>query len=66
MAGRSPRRAVGPAHAQGRTKGTLLIVGGGPQPPALVRAFMRRAVMAIASAEGLTGGEENVAEAPSR
>lgn len=49
------------------TRGTLYIVGGGPQPAALVREFVdlaggrgkaRIVVFAMASASGLTGGEE--------
>lgn len=53
--------------AQLRPRGTLFIVGGGPQPPALVEEFVRLAggkgharivVLAMASSEGLTGGEE--------
>ena len=48
-------------------RGTLYIVGGGPQPAALVREFVdlaggpgkaRIVVFAMASAYGLTGGEE--------
>lgn len=48
-------------------KGTLLIVGGGPQPPALVQEFVdlaggrgkaRILVFAEASEDGLKGGEE--------
>ncbi|HEY4216225.1 MAG TPA: cyanophycinase [Gemmatimonadaceae bacterium] len=54
--------------AQARTpKGTLLIVGGGPQPPALVQQFVdlaggsgkaRIVVFAEASADGATEGED--------
>ncbi len=49
------------------TKGTLFIVGGGPQPPALVQEFVDLAggkgkakiiVFAMASASGRTSGEE--------
>lgn len=49
------------------TRGALYIVGGGPQPSALVREFVdlaggrgkaRIVVFAMASASGLTGGEE--------
>lgn len=56
---------------QTSTSGTLLIVGGGPQPPALVEEFVRLAggpgkariaVFAMASDEGLTGGEEKAAD----
>ncbi|MBL8999026.1 MAG: Type 1 glutamine amidotransferase-like domain-containing protein, partial [Gemmatimonadetes bacterium] len=48
-------------------QGTLYLVGGGPQPDALVREFVdlaggrgkaRIVVMAMASAEGKTSGEE--------
>ena len=48
-------------------RGTLYIVGGGPQPPALVKEFVdlaggagraRIVLFAMASLEGLTGGEE--------
>ncbi|MBC7790793.1 MAG: cyanophycinase [Anaerolineae bacterium] len=48
-------------------RGTLYIVGGGPQPPALVKEFVdlaggagraRIVIFAMASQEGLTGGEE--------
>jgi cyanophycinase len=56
------------AIAQATTpKGTLLIVGGGPQPPALVQQFVdlaggsgkaRIVVFAEASADGAKGGEE--------
>jgi cyanophycinase len=55
------------ATAPARTgRGTLFIVGGGPQPPALVREFVdlaggsgraRIVVFAMASAGGLAGGE---------
>lgn len=53
--------------APAATRGTLLIVGGGSQPPALVSRFVelaggpgkaRIAVMPMASAEAATGGEE--------
>ena len=49
------------------SQGTLYIVGGGPQPDALVQEFVDMAggrgkariiVFAMASEEGLTGGEE--------
>jgi len=54
--------ATGSAEAQG----TLFIVGGGPQPDALVREFVQLAggerarivVFAMASSSGLTSGEE--------
>ncbi len=51
----------------GGAQGTLFLVGGGPQPEALVREFVTRAggtgkarivVMAMASAEGETSGED--------
>lgn len=60
-----------PLPAQVAAKGTLFIVGGGPQPPALVEEFVRLAggrgkariaVFAMASSEGLTGGEEKAAD----
>ena len=53
--------------AQAPTRGALVIVGGGSQPPALVEEFVRLAggagtarivVFAMASASGETGGEE--------
>ncbi len=56
--------AASPVAAQ---RGTLYIVGGGPQPAALVQEFVdlaggrgkaRIVVFAMASSEGLTGGEE--------
>ncbi len=59
------------AWAQTVTRGTLFVVGGGPQPPALVEEFVRLAggrgkakiaVFAMASGEGLTGGEEKAAD----
>ncbi len=62
---------VSVGQAQVRARGTLLIVGGGPQPPALVEEFVRLAggrgkariaVMAMASDEGLIGGEEKAAD----
>ena len=57
--------------AQAATKGTLFVVGGGPQPPALVEEFVRLAggrgaariaVLAMASSEGLAGGEEKAVD----
>ena len=57
--------------AQPTARGTLLIVGGGPQPPALVEEFVRLAggrgkariaVFAMASDAGQTGGEEKAAD----
>ena len=62
---------VSPLQAQKPARGTLLIVGGGPQPPALVEEFVRLAggrgtariaVFAMASSEGQTGGEEKAAD----
>ncbi|MDB4916921.1 MAG: hypothetical protein JWM95_4565 [Gemmatimonadetes bacterium] len=53
--------------AQSAPRGTLFIVGGGPQPPALVQEFVDLAggkgkakiiVFAMASVSGLTSGEE--------
>ena len=52
-------------------RGTLFIVGGGPQPPALVQEFVALSggpgrakiiVFAMASASGLTSGEEKAAD----
>jgi cyanophycinase len=61
-----------PAGAGATTgRGTLFIVGGGPQPAALVREFVdlaggagraRIVVFAMASAVGLEGGEEKAAD----
>ena len=57
--------------SQARSRGTLLIVGGGPQPPALVEEFVRLAggrgrariaVFAMASQDGLAGGEEKAVD----
>ena len=62
---------LGTIGAQPTARGTLLVVGGGPQPPALVEEFVRLAggpgrariaVFAMASSEGLTGGEEKAAD----
>lgn len=58
------------ADAQGSPRGTLFIVGGGPQPPALVKEFVdlaggaeaRIVVFAMASASGLTSGEEKAVD----
>jgi cyanophycinase len=56
-----------PARASSATRGTLFIVGGGPQPPALVQEFVRLAggaghakiiVFAMASEDGKASGEE--------
>lgn len=56
-----------PLAAQAPTRGTLYIVGGGPQPAALVQEFVdlaggrgkaRIIVFAMASESGLMGGEE--------
>ncbi len=60
--------SVAPLDAQSR--GTLLVVGGGPQPPALVQEFVRLAggrdarivVFAMASASGRTSGEAKAAD----
>lgn len=57
---------VAPAPGPSTARGTLFIVGGGPQPPALVREFVdlagggraRIVVFAMASAEGEKSGEE--------
>lgn len=60
---------VAPAAAQ--TRGSLVIVGGGPQPDALVREFValaggpgkaRIVVFAMASEEGETSGEEKAVQ----
>jgi len=60
QAGAQPARSPAP-------RGTLFIVGGGPQPPALVQEFVRLAggaghakiiVFAMASADGKASGEE--------
>lgn len=67
-----------PVAATGHPRGTLYVVGGGPQPAALVADFVARAaraaeplgtpgparivVLAMASAEGQTGGEEKAAD----
>ena len=56
--------------APSTARGTLFIVGGGPQPPALVREFVdlaggsraRIVVFAMASAEGEKSGEEKASE----
>lgn len=62
-------RAAMPVASTGR--GTLFIVGGGPQPPALVREFVdlaggaaraRIVIFAMASAEGLARGEAKARE----
>ncbi len=63
---------VGPLlQAQPASRGTLFVVGGGPQPAALVTEFVRLAggpgrakiaVFAMASSEGQTGGEEKAAD----
>ena len=60
--------ALAPLGAQ--TRGTLLVVGGGPQPPALVEEFVRLAggrdarivIFAMASVSGKTSGEEKAAD----
>ena len=55
------------ARTSSATRGTLFIVGGGPQPPALVEEFVRLAggsghakiiVFAMASSDGKASGEE--------
>ncbi len=61
-------QAIGPpASAMSGTRGTLFIVGGGPQPPGLVQEFVRLAggpgrakiiVFAMASSDGAASGEE--------
>jgi cyanophycinase len=57
--------------AQSHTRGTLMIVGGGPQPPALVQEFVdlaggrgkaRIIVFGMASVDGEKGGEEKAQE----
>lgn len=62
---------VGVGHAQSRSRGTLMIVGGGPQPAALVQQFVDLAggrgkakivVFGMASADGEKGGEEKAQE----
>ncbi len=62
--------ALSTARAQSTPKGTLFVVGGGPQPAALVDEFVRLAggrgtakiaVLAMASSAGLAGGEEKAA-----
>ncbi len=58
------------ARSQSATTGTLFVVGGGPQPAALVEEFVRLAggrgtakiaVLAMASGSGLSAGEEKAA-----
>src|SRR4051812_5189446 len=65
----APSFSAAPAAAQPR--GTLQIVGGGPQPPELVRHFVdlaggpgraRIVVFAMASSDGLASGEEKAAD----
>src|SRR5213083_630493 len=60
-----------PASVIAPPRGTLLIVGGGPQPPALVAQFVELAggsghatiaIFAEASADGLKSGEEKAVE----
>jgi cyanophycinase len=62
----TPREGQPAAERASAGRGTLFIVGGGPQPPALVREFVdlaggsgraRIVVFAMASAGGLEGGE---------
>src|SRR5688572_15926907 len=58
------------AQESGRPRGRLFIVGGGTQPPALVKEFVdlaggaraRIVVFAMASASGLTSGEAKAAD----
>src|SRR3954471_8890756 len=59
------------AQAPRASRGTLFIVGGGPQPPELVRHFVdlaggpgraRIVVFAMASSDGLASGEEKAAD----
>ena len=63
--------ALGAPVAAQRPRGTLFIVGGGPQPDALVAEFVRTAsgsgrarivVFAMASASGATSGAEKAAD----
>ena len=63
----APPALESPLLAQSKPRGTLYIVGGGPQPPARVQEFVELAggrgkarivVFAMASESGLTGGEE--------
>lgn len=65
------RAAAAPLPQRTASEGTLFVVGGGPQPEALVRRFVELAggpgkarivVMAQASAEGREGGEEKAAQ----
>ncbi len=61
----------GAASLEAQSRGALVIVGGGPQPDALVREFVslaggpgraRIVVFAMASSEGETGGEEKAVQ----
>lgn len=63
--------STSPIAAQGTARGRLFIVGGGPQPDALVKEFVDLAggsgkakiiVFAMASSSGLTSGEEKAAD----
>jgi cyanophycinase len=63
--------AIASGQSNGRPRGTLFIVGGGPQPPQLVQDFVtlaggagraRIVVFAMASEEGQTSGEEKAIE----
>jgi cyanophycinase len=65
-AARTPDAAASVVSAAPAARGTLYIVGGGPQPPALVREFVdlaggtgraRIVVFAMASADGAASGE---------
>jgi len=68
LCGIAPTPAVAqPARASSAPRGTLFIVGGGPQPPALVQEFVRLAggpghakiiVFAMASEDGKASGDE--------
>ena len=69
--GISVRSIVAQTTMSSGARGTLYIVGGGPQPPALVREFVDLAggagkahivVFAMASADGLKGGEAKAKE----
>jgi cyanophycinase len=67
----APTPLVAAAPAGSAARGTLFIVGGGPQPAALVREFVdlaggaghaRIIVFGMASADGLASGEEKARE----
>lgn len=70
-AGAAASGDAAPAAAGTAGRGTLFVVGGGPQPPALVREFVtlaggagraRIVVFAMASESGATSGEEKAAD----